>query len=68
MWEPTRQHYPKAFARDLLHPNSIGAEIMAQAWFETLLGHDGLAVSEWSRKELAEALERDPEPPRRGRR
>lgn len=67
VWEPTREHYPKAFARDLLHPNSIGAEIMAQAWFETLLAHDGLDVPEWSRKELAEALEKEPEPQRRGR-
>ncbi|MCK4300047.1 MAG: SGNH/GDSL hydrolase family protein, partial [Planctomycetes bacterium] len=60
VWEPTRQRYPKAFAGDRLHPNSIGAEIMAQMWFETLLKHDGLEVPEWSRQEMAEAVEKDP--------
>lgn len=60
VWEPTRQRYPKAFAGDGLHPNSIGAEIMAQMWFETLLKHDGLEVPEWSRQEMAEAVEKDP--------
>lgn len=60
VWEPTRQQYPKAFAQDMLHPNSIGAEIMAQMWFETLLRHDGLQVPEWSRQEMAEAVEKDP--------
>ncbi len=59
VWEPTRQRYPKAFAGDRLHPNSIGAEIMAQMWFETLLRHDGLEIPEWSRQEMAEAIEKD---------
>ena len=52
VWEPTRKHYPKAFAADRLHPNSIGAEIMANLWFETLLKHDGLEVPPWSKKEM----------------
>jgi hypothetical protein len=51
VWEATKPHYPEAFARDRLHPNQIGAEVMAQKWFETLLGHDGLEVPEWSRNE-----------------
>ena len=60
VWEPTRQQYPKAFAGDRLHPNSIGAEIMAQMWFETLLKHDGSEVPEWSRQEMAQAVENEP--------
>jgi hypothetical protein len=42
VWEVTKPHYPQAFARDRLHPNQIGAEIMAQAWFEMLLRCDRL--------------------------
>lgn len=49
VWTPTKQRYPEAFARDKLHPNQLGAEIMAQAWFETLLSYDGLEVPTWSR-------------------
>ena len=66
VWEPTRQQYPGAFAQDKLHPNSIGAEIMAQMWFETLLKHDALEVPEWSRQEMAEAIKNDPVELRRG--
>jgi len=60
VWEPTKAHYPQAFARDRKHPNQIGAEIMAQKWFETLLRHDGRDVPEWSRKERAEAIQSEP--------
>jgi len=60
VWEPTRKLYPKAFAEDKLHPNSIGAEIMAQLWFETLLKHDGLKVPEWSRKEMEQSVNKEP--------
>jgi hypothetical protein len=56
VWTPTRKHYPRAFADDEVHPNAVGAEIMAQAWFEALLLRDGLQVPEWSKHELAGAI------------
>lgn len=56
VWEPTKALYPKAFAEDLVHPNLIGAEVMAQKWFETLLAHDGLEVPKWSREEMDRAV------------
>jgi hypothetical protein len=40
VWNPTRKEYPRAFARDGVHPNDLGAEIMAQLWFDTLLAYD----------------------------
>jgi len=40
VWTPTKAKYPQAFARDKVHPNDAGAEIMAQKWFETLLKYD----------------------------
>jgi hypothetical protein len=49
-----------AFARDRKHPNSVGGEIMAQLWFETLLEYDGLEVPEWSRQEMQAAIEKGP--------
>ena len=52
VWTPTKEQYPQAFARDKLHPNELGAEIMAQKWFETLLKYDGLEVPRWSRKRI----------------
>lgn len=55
VWKPTKEHYPKAFDTDGLHPGSIGIEIMAQLWFETLLKHDDLAVPEWSRQQMTDA-------------
>jgi hypothetical protein len=68
LWEPTKKLYPKAFAQDLVHPNTLGAEVMAQGWFEALLEHDGLEVPEWSREEMQQAIESEPKPPapRRG--
>ncbi len=67
VWTPTSKLYPKAFARDKLHPNSIGAEVMAQAWFETLLEREGIAIPKWSRDELQTALSHPPVPLRRNR-
>ena len=61
VWEPTKKLFPKAFARDLVHPNSIGAEVMAQKWFETLLKHDGLEVPEWSRADMEKAIRSEPQ-------
>jgi len=48
VWTPTKERYPQAFGRDGVHPNRLGAEIMAQKWFEALLRYDGLAVPAWS--------------------
>jgi hypothetical protein len=45
VWAATKEHYPKAFASDGRHPNELGAEIMAQKWFEALLKHDGLEAA-----------------------
>jgi len=44
LWTATKKVYPQAFAEDGLHPNSTGAQIMAQGWFETLLRYDGLVM------------------------
>jgi hypothetical protein len=55
VWEPTRQYYPQAFAGDKVHPNTFGAEIIAQYWFETILKKDGLEVPAWSKQEMTNA-------------
>lgn len=70
VWKPTKPLHPKAFARDKLHPNSIGAEVMAHYWFEALCKHDGAKVPAWSREEMEKAIASPPtpEPPRRRRR
>ena len=64
VWEPTKELYPKAFAQDGVHPNSIGSEVMAQKWFETLLKHDGLDIPEWSREEMQQAVAGEPQRPK----
>ncbi len=56
VWEPTKELYPKAFAKDRMHPNLIGAEVMAQLWFETLLACDGLKAPKWSGEEMLKAV------------
>ncbi len=53
VWTPTKKLYPRAFAKDLVHPNAVGSELMAQKWFETLLKYDGLEVPAWSKEEKA---------------
>ena len=50
VWTPTKKLYPQAFAKDLMHPNAIGSELMAQKWFETLLKYDGLEIPAWSKE------------------
>jgi len=60
VWEPTKKLYPQAFARDKMHPNALGAELMAQKWFETLLKYDGLEIPAWS-KEKKEPASRVPD-------
>ena len=57
VWTPTRDHHPEAFAEDGVHPNTIGAEIMAHYWFERLFELDGREVPPWSREEMGTALE-----------
>lgn len=37
VWTPMEAAWPEAFQSDLVHPNYLGAEIMAQCWFDTLL-------------------------------
>ena len=44
VWTPTKDKYPEAFARDKVHPNELGAEIMAQKWMETLVKYDARAA------------------------
>jgi len=63
VWTPTKKLYPKAFAKDLMHPNAVGSGLMAQKWFETLLKFDGLEVPARSNEEKAPPLQ--PESPRR---
>ncbi len=62
VWTPTSKLHPKAFARDGVHPNAIGAEVMAQHWFAALLGYDGLEVPAWSEQEMQAAIEKGPAP------
>ena len=57
VWTPTKKLYPKAFAADKRHPNAIGAEVMAQSWFETLLQYEGLQIPAWSRQQLRQAIQ-----------
>ena len=64
VWTPTKRLYPKAFAKDLKHPNAIGAELMAQKWFETLLKYDGIELPAWSRQQLRRAIQDKPSGPR----
>lgn len=68
VWTPTKKLHPQAFARDGVHPNSVGAEVMAQMWFRTLLKREGLDVPAWSREEMEGAIRRGPVPLRRGKR
>jgi hypothetical protein len=60
VWTATKELYPRAFAADRVHPNSLGAELMAQHWFEALLKREDLDIPAWSRQELQDALQRDP--------
>ena len=57
VWTKTKALYPKAFAADLMHPNTMGAEVMAQLWFETVLEREGLDTPAWSREEMQMAVD-----------
>ncbi len=56
VWEPTSKLHPVAFAKDKVHPNEIGAEVMAHHWFVTLLKHDGLKAPDWSKETMENAI------------
>ena len=60
VWEPTSKQHPLAFDRDRVHPNYIGAEMMAHYWFASLLEHEGLEVPAWSQQEMEEAIANKP--------
>jgi hypothetical protein len=60
VWEPTSRQHPLAFDTDKIHPNFVGAEIMAHHWFATLLQREGLEVPVWSREEMTAAIEQQP--------
>jgi len=62
VWTPTKKLYPRAFAKDLLHPNAIGSELMAQKWFETLLKYDRLEIPAWS-KSAVRLADKEKKPP-----
>ncbi len=64
VWTPTRELYPKAFAEDLKHPNSLGAELMAQKWFEALFKYDGLEAPNWSEQKVKSAIQPKPSGPK----
>lgn len=57
VWTPTKKLYPKAFARDGVHPNALGAELMAQKWFETLLKYNGLKIPAWTKEKKTPSVQ-----------
>jgi hypothetical protein len=60
VWTPTSKQHPLAFDTDRVHPNYIGAEIMAHYWFKSLLAREGLAVPDWSQQEMEDAINNKP--------
>jgi acetyl esterase/lipase len=50
LWAATKQQFPDAFEPDRIQPNELGAEIIAQKWFERLLQYDGLEAPAWSKE------------------
>jgi len=60
VWTPTSKQHPLAFDTDRVHPNYIGAEMMAHYWFKSLLEREGLEVPEWSRQEMEDAITNKP--------
>ncbi len=55
LWTPTSKVWPQAFKTDKVHPNLLGAEIMAHYWFARLLEIDGRVVPDWSESEMKDA-------------
>ncbi len=67
VWTPTSKQHPLAFDTDKVHPNYIGAEIMAHYWFESLLEREGLEAPDWSKREMEDAIRNKPLGVTRGR-
>jgi hypothetical protein len=61
VWEPTRKLWPQAFEADQVHPNAVGAEVMAQLWLESLLALCKREVPPWSEEEMQHAIANPPE-------
>lgn len=38
LWAVTRECYPECFEEDGLHPNELGAKLMAEHWYRTIAG------------------------------
>ncbi|MFQ5843929.1 MAG: SGNH/GDSL hydrolase family protein [Planctomycetota bacterium] len=60
VWTPTRKGWPGLFAADRIHPNALGARVMAVAWYRALAGPD-------VREDLIRRLEAQETPKRGGR-
>ena len=56
VWTPTSQNFPVGFAKDLIHPDPVGDEVIAHFWFARLLEFDGKAVPAWSQEEMEDAI------------
>ena len=48
LWSQTKRLYPDGYAQDGMHPNRLGAELIAHYWFVALLAHDRVRVPPWS--------------------
>ncbi len=62
VWTPTSKVWPHAFQADKVHPNELGAEVMAHHWFVTLLKLSGREVVLWSEEEINQASLSHPAP------
>ncbi len=60
VWDPTSKVWPQAFREDKVHPNEMGAEIMAHHWFSALLALNGRKVPSWSTNEMIQAIANPP--------
>ena len=60
VWQPTKKLWPQAFRADKVHPNGMGAEVMAHHWFVKLLELCGQEVPAWSEAEMNKAISNPP--------
>ncbi|QDT03781.1 EF hand [Rubripirellula lacrimiformis] len=60
VWMPTSKIWPQAFQADKIHPNGMGAEVMAHHWFVSLLKLCGKEVPPWSEEEMQQAIKNPP--------
>jgi hypothetical protein len=51
LWRPTKNIYPEGFSGDKLHPNEMGARVMAVGWYRVLAGQG-------AKKDVIEKAER----------